>query len=106
MEPDVGAHGVRAVRLHRLLDVPDEGARSLHARRLVHRAEGFEQRRDLLVTDDGQDRGVYRRPRMRAVVGFAVDRSAPLGQRLTRKAADALLVEDGVHTVGKRLIIG
>ena len=38
-------------------------------------------------------------------MGFAVERPAPLGQRPTRKAADALLVEDGVHTVGERLIV-
>ena len=43
---------------------------------------------------------------MRAVMRFAVDGAAALGQRPAGEASDALLVEDGVHTVGKRLIIG
>ncbi len=42
---------------------------------------------------------------MRAVMGFAVERPATLGQRPAREAADALLVEDGVHTVGERLVV-
>ena len=42
---------------------------------------------------------------MRAVVGFTVDRAAALGQGPFGEAADTLLVEDGVHPVGQRLVV-
>ena len=63
------------------------------------------QRGDLLVGDDGQDRSVLRRPCVRTVVGFAVDRAAALGQGPIGEAADTMLVEDGVHPVGQRLVV-
>ena len=86
-------------------DIPDKRPGPLHPGRSVHFAEGVHQRSHLLVVDDGQDRGVHRRPRMRAVVGFAVDRAAALGQGPFGEAADTLLVEDGVHPVGQRLVV-
>ena len=90
---------------HFVFDIPDEGARALHLGGGVHLPESLHQRRDLFVVDDGHERSVHRRPGMRAVMGFAVERPATLGQRPAREAADALSVQNGVHAVGQRLVV-